>query len=58
MNGALRQLAQLGEIGVDLAAATKQLEEEGVKKFVEPFEKLLAALETKRKAVLAGAGAK
>jgi transaldolase len=54
---AQRQLAQLKEIGLDLAAATKQLEDEGVKKFVEPFEKLLASLETKRKAVLAGAGA-
>jgi transaldolase len=54
---AQRNLAQLKEIGLDLAAATKQLEDEGVKKFVEPFEKLLASLETKRKAVLAGAGA-
>jgi transaldolase len=54
---AQRKLAQLKEVGVDLAAATKQLEDEGVKKFVEPFEKLLASLDTKRKAVLAGAGA-
>jgi transaldolase len=57
LTGAQRQLAQLKEIGLDLAAATKQLEDEGVKKFVEPFEKLLASLDTKRKAVLAGAGA-
>jgi transaldolase len=55
--GAQRKLAQLKEIGVDLAAATKQLEDEGVKKFVDPFDKLLASLETKRKAVLAGASA-
>lgn len=58
MNGAQRKLSQLAEIGIDLGAATKQLEEEGVKKFVEPFDKLLASLENKRKAVLAGAGAK
>jgi len=57
LTGALRKLVQLKEIGIDLAAATKQLEDEGVKKFVEPFDKLLASLETKRKAVLAGANA-
>jgi transaldolase len=57
IDGSHRQLAQLKEIGIDLAAATKQLEDEGVKKFVEPFDKLLASLETKRKAVLAGANA-
>jgi len=55
--GAQRKLAQLKEIGIDLAVATQQLEDEGVKKFIDPFEKLLASLETKRKAVLAGAGA-
>jgi transaldolase len=55
--GAQRKLAQLREIGIDLAAATKQLEDEGVKKFVDPFDKLLASLETKRKAVLAGVNA-
>jgi transaldolase len=57
LTDAQRNLAQLKEIGLDLAVATKQLEDEGVKKFVEPFEKLLASLDTKRKAVLAGAGA-
>ncbi len=57
LTDAQRKLAQLKEIGLDLAAATKQLEDEGVKKFVEPFDKLLASLDTKRKAVLAGAGA-
>jgi transaldolase len=55
--GAQRQLAQLKEIGIDLGAATQQLEDEGVKKFVEPFEKLLKSVETKVKAVLAGANA-
>lgn len=54
---AQRKLAQLKELGIDLAVATQQLEDEGVKKFVEPFDKLLASLETKRKAVLAGANA-
>jgi transaldolase len=57
LTDAQRKLAQLKEIGIDLAAATQQLEDEGVKKFVEPFEKLLASVESKRKAVLAGANA-
>jgi transaldolase len=57
VTGAQRKLVQLKEVGIDLAAATQQLEDEGVKKFVEPFDKLLASLETKRKAVLAAAGA-
>jgi transaldolase len=57
IDGSQRQLVQLKEIGIDLGAATKQLEDEGVKKFVEPFDKLLASLESKRKAVLAGANA-
>ncbi|HLY12176.1 MAG TPA: transaldolase [Planctomycetota bacterium] len=54
---AARKLAQLKEIGVDLAAATQQLEDEGVKKFIDPFEKLLASIEAKRKAVLGSVNA-
>jgi transaldolase len=54
---ATRSLAQLKEIGIDLAAATQQLEDEGVKKFIDPFDKLIASIETKRKAVLAAAKA-
>jgi len=54
---AARALAQLKEIGIDLAAATQQLEDEGVKKFIDPFDKLIASIETKRKAVLASAKA-
>jgi transaldolase len=54
---ATRSLAQLKEIGIDLAAATQQLEDEGVKKFIDPFDKLIASIETKRKAVLASAKA-
>jgi len=44
-------LARLGRAGIELAAATAQLEAEGVRKFIEPFEKLLAALEAKCQAV-------
>jgi transaldolase len=44
-------LARLAQAGIDLDAATEQLEAEGVRKFVEPFDKLLAALAAKRQAV-------
>jgi transaldolase len=57
VDDARRKLALLQEVGIDLAVATQTLEDEGVKKFIDPFEKLLASIETKRKAVLASAKA-
>jgi transaldolase len=44
---AAAQLKQLAEMGIDLAAATQELEHEGIKKFVEPFDKLIATLQAK-----------
>jgi transaldolase len=41
-------LNALPQFGVDLARVAQQLEDEGVKKFNEPFDKLLASLESKR----------
>lgn len=41
------QLKQLAELGIDLAAATRELEAEGVRKFVEPYDKLIATLRAK-----------
>lgn len=41
------QLAALEELGIDLDAAAQQLEDEGVDKFVKPFDSLLAAIEEK-----------
>ncbi|HZE97200.1 MAG TPA: transaldolase [Planctomycetota bacterium] len=55
VDDAARKIAQLKESGIDLAVATQTLEDEGVKKFIDPFEKLLASIEAKRKAVLASA---
>ena len=55
LSEAKQDLARLREAGIDLDAATAQLEDEGVRKFIEPFDKLLVALRTKRKA-LAGKG--
>jgi transaldolase len=37
-------LGQLGVFGIDLDALTQQLEDEGVEKFNQPFDKLMAAL--------------
>ena len=41
-------LKDLADIGIDMAAVSQQLENEGVKKFNEPFDKLLKSLESKR----------
>ena len=41
---AARSLRALGELGIDVAALTQHLEDEGVTKFAEPYEALLAAI--------------
>ena len=46
-------LARLADVGIDLPAATRQLEEEGVEKFVEAFDRLEATLEGRRAAAMA-----
>jgi len=52
LRDALRVLDRLAELGIDLAAVTQQLEDEGVKKFIQPFDSLMLALEQKRQAAL------
>ena len=47
-------LPRLPELGIDLDQATQQLEDEGVEKFNQPFDSLMATLEGKRREVLAG----
>jgi transaldolase/transaldolase/glucose-6-phosphate isomerase len=44
-------LAQLATAGISLDVVTAQLEREGVQKFIEPFDKLLASIESKHLAV-------
>jgi hypothetical protein len=51
-----RVLERLTEVGIDLEAVTRQLEEEGVHKFIVPFDKLMTMLEEKRAAALSGHG--
>ena len=45
--------ARLTKLGIELEAVAQQLEEEGVKKFIEPFDKLLASLEQRRQKIAA-----
>lgn len=40
-------LRELGELGVDLQLASRELEDEGIRKFVEPFDRIRTALEQK-----------
>jgi transaldolase len=44
-------LAGLAELGIDESQVYRELEEEGVKKFSDSYDKLLAAVEEKEKAV-------
>lgn len=48
---ARRTLAGLESVGIDLAAATDELQEEGLAKFAAPFDRLLGSLETKRRSL-------
>ena len=47
-------LSRLRDLGIDLDQATQQLEDEGVEKFNQPFDSLMATLEAKRREVLSG----
>jgi len=46
--GAKQVFTHLQGWGIDMAAAADQLEREGVKKFIEPFDKLQASIEERR----------
>jgi len=45
--GARKVLERLSELGIDLNQVTQQLEEEGIDKFVKPFDSLMQTLERK-----------
>lgn len=49
---AQRVMEQLKDLGVNIDAVTQQLEDEGVAKFITPFDQLLAAIDAKREAVI------
>ncbi len=44
---AVRNLRRLAEVGLDLTAITQQLEDEGVRKFADSFDRLTATLKEK-----------
>jgi transaldolase len=48
---ARKALKELKSLGIDLKRVTWQLENEGIQKFIEPFDKLLGNIEAKRKAL-------
>ena len=52
LEGARTIIRTLAEVDVSLHAATDQLLDEGVRKFVDPFDTLLSSIERKRQAML------
>jgi transaldolase len=56
LDEAERVLAQLPELGIDLDRVTEELEDEGIRKFSQPFEQLLVALAPKTASVAARHG--
>ena len=54
LGDAYRVLDQLAELHIDIDDVTAQLEEEGVDKFIKPYDRLVAALEQKRHEVTPG----
>jgi transaldolase len=50
-------LADLDRVGIDLADVTQRLEDEGVQKFITPYDSLMNTIEGKRAEVMASAGA-
>jgi transaldolase len=53
--GAKAALAELADVGIDLKAATDQLEKEGVEKFVQAFDALIKGIVDKRATMMARA---
>jgi transaldolase len=49
LDQARAMMQQLAEAGIDLAAVTRTLEDQGVESFAKDYQKLLAALDEKRK---------
>ncbi len=49
LDGAEKTLRELAEAGISLEAVTEQLLEEGLRKFAEPFDKLLGSIEAQRR---------
>lgn len=48
-----KAMRELEEVGIDMVAVTDALVDEGIDKFIKPFDKLIASLEEKRNALTA-----
>jgi transaldolase len=46
-------LSKLGDIGIDLKGVTAKLEQEGLEKFIKPYNSLIKVLEEKRSQAVA-----
>lgn len=57
LDEAERALAALAAEGIDMAAVTRRLEEEGVAAFVKSFDSLIAVVAQRRQAILQGGAA-
>jgi transaldolase len=55
LEGARATMAGLADVGIDMKAMTDQLENEGVDKFVQSFDELIAGITAKRDALAARA---
>ncbi len=53
LDEAAAELHKLAQLGIDLTAATQRLEDEGVAAFQQAFDKLLSAIESKSKLLIA-----
>jgi transaldolase len=53
LDGAFRAVKLLAEAGIDLDAATQQLEDEGIEKLNKPYDNLIGSLDGKRRAAAA-----
>ena len=54
LDAAARTMASLAEVGVDFGDVTDTLLDEGVEKFVVPFDRLLASLEDRMGSLVPG----
>ncbi|MFQ5743740.1 MAG: bifunctional transaldolase/phosoglucose isomerase [Acidobacteriota bacterium] len=52
VEGAKELLVDLAEVGIDFNQVTSQLQDEGVQKFIDPFDQLMAAIARERERIL------
>ncbi len=53
LDAATSHVKQLEQVGIDMHAVTAQLENEGIQKFIDPYEQLLQTIDQKRQSFIA-----